>query len=384
MDNSACQNCGGCLFRTLDEATYRKNKVDDFKKTIGLIKNAQPVFDEPIFIRDGSRRRAEMTFQFSKRQLVLGFNQQASHHIVDIKNCPLLVDDLNKILPAVRIFLEELCAITSTKKIKSKLVGTHIQAGDIYLLKADNGIDITLHIKENPELEHRLLIADFVNQNNDICRISWQTSESNVETITEKYVPELYIAGYTVKIPQGVFLQASKEAENIMIEKVLFYLGNAQGKIADLFCGLGTFTYPLSKLKNCEVVSADSYEPSLKGLRNALNFNQIHNVSVVCRNLFKYPFDKDDFKDISAVVIDPPRAGAHEQCREIDKLSINNKPKRIVFVSCNPKTFTFDAEVLINAGYHFERVVLIDQFVYSKHQELIALFTLTPEHIKEN
>ena len=377
MDNLVCQNCGGCVFRNSDEATYRKNKEDDFKKTIGLIQNAAPVFDEPVFISDGSRRRAEMTFQFIKKHLVLGFNQQASHNVIDIQHCPLLVDELNSLLPKIRAFLEELCSINTTRKVKSKLISSHIQEGDIHLLKADNGIDIILHIKDKPELEHRLLIADFVNQTEGICRVSWQTSDSYVETITEKTTPEIYIAGYTIRLPQSVFLQASKASENIMIEKVLSYLGTIQGKIADLFCGLGTFTYPLSKLKNCEVISADSYEPSLKGLKNALNFNQIHNVSVVCRNLFKYPFDKDDFKDIHAVVIDPPRAGAHEQCREITKLPDKQKPQKIVFVSCNPKTFTFDAELLINAGYHFERVVLIDQFVYSKHQELIALFTLT-------
>lgn len=51
---------------------------------------------------------------------------------------------------------------------------------------------------------------------------------------------------------------------------------------------------------------------------------------------------------------------------------------KIVFVSCNPKTFVYDAEVLINAGYVFERVKLIDQFVYSGHQELVALFILNP------
>jgi len=384
MDNFVCQNCGGCVFRNVAEATYRKNKEDDFKKTIALIKNAQPIFDEPIFISDHSRRRAEMTFRFIKKQLVFGFNQQASHDIADIQSCPLLVDELNNLLPKIRRFLEELCAITITKKNKNKLITSRIQEGDIHLLKADNGVDIILHVKDKPELEHRLLIADFVNQNADVCRVSWQINASYAETIIQKSMPELYIAGYTVHIPQSIFLQASKTAENIMIEKVLSYLGNTHGKIADLFCGLGTFTYPLTKIPNCEIVSADSYEPSLQGLRNALNFNQIHNVSVVCRNLFKYPFDKDDFKDIQAVIIDPPRAGAHEQCREIAKLSTQSKPHKIVFVSCNPKTFTFDAELLINAGYHFERVVLIDQFVYSKHQELIALFTLTSKHIKEN
>ena len=87
-------------------------------------------------------------------------------------------------------------------------------------------------------------------------------------------------------------------------------------------------------------------------------------------------------KGIKALVIDPPRAGAHEQCREIAKLEDNAKPLKIVFVSCNPKTFVYDAETLISAGYTFERVTLIDQFVYSKHEELVALFTFNPKNNK--
>ena len=110
-------------------------------------------------------------------------------------------------------------------------------------------------------------------------------------------------------------------------------------------------------------------------MKKALNRNQIHNVKVINKNLFKYPLDEAELKDIKALVIDPPRAGAHEQCREISKISGKNRPEKIIFVSCNPKTFVYDAQLLIDAGYTFERVTLIDQFVYSKHQELIALFT---------
>jgi 23S rRNA (uracil1939-C5)-methyltransferase len=213
----------------------------------------------------------------------------------------------------------------------------------------------------------------------DVCRLSWEIKHKPAETVTEKFSPELYIAGYTVKIPQGVFLQASKIAETEMINKVLEYMGDTRGKIADLFCGLGTFTYPLAKEKVNEIISVDSFAPSLKGLEAALNFNQIHNVTVINKNLFKYPFDADDLKDIKALVIDPPRAGAHEQCREITKIPADKRPSKIVFVSCNPKTFVYDAKMLIGAGYSFSRVTFIDQFVYSKHEELIALFKLTPK-----
>ena len=51
-----------------------------------------------------------------------------------------------------------------------------------------------------------------------------------------------------------------------------------------------------------------------------------------------------------------------------------DRPEKIVFVSCNPQTFVYDATLLAENGYEFEKVVMVDQFVYSPHQELIALF----------
>ena len=377
MQDSECEICGGCPFRSLGLKAYRQNKTEDFKKTISIIKGVDPLFDEPVFVDDGNRRRAEMSFEYTKKELKLGFNEEKSHNIINISRCAMLDENLNSLLLPLRAFLESFCQIKETIKNKKKKFETiSINKGKIYLLHADNGVDILLDLAKTPGLEHRLLVADFVNANAEICRFSWQINNVSPETIIEKHPPELYVKDYAIEIPQGVFLQATKASETAMIEKVLNYMNPLTGKIADLFCGLGTFTYPLAKIKSNEIISADSSALSLKGLEKALNRNQIQNVKVINRNLFKYPFDKDDLKNIKAIVIDPPRAGAHEQCRTLANLPQDIKPLKIVFISCNPKTFVYDAELLIEGGYTFERVTLIDQFVYSKHQELIALFTL--------
>lgn len=379
MANEQCQNCGGCALRGLDEKMYHQTKVIDFKNTLSQIKVAAPKYDTPIFIPDGQRRRADLAFSYEKKSLKLGFNEQATHNLVNVNICPMLDSALNDFLEPLHRFLTEFCQIAITVKNKKKLTTAYVHSGSVQLLHADNGIDILLNIDTAPQLEHRLLVADFVNAIPNICRFSWQIKNTPPETVVEKFAPELHIADYVIKIPQGAFLQASKTAETLMIEKVLEYMGDTRGKMADLFCGLGTFTYPLAKQSGNEIISVDSFAPSLKGLEQALNFNQIHNVTVINKNLFKYPLDAADLKDIKALVIDPPRAGAHEQCREIAKIPLEHRPEKIVFVSCNPKTFVYDAEQLINAGYDFSRVTLVDQFVYSKHEELIALFTFNPK-----
>ena len=77
-----------------------------------------------------------------------------------------------------------------------------------------------------------------------------------------------------------------------------------------------------------------------------------------------------DFKRVDAVVIDPPRAGAAEQHRELARSSV----ARIAGVSCNPATFARDARILTDAGFTLVRVLPVDQFLWSPHVELVGVF----------
>ena len=101
----------------------------------------------------------------------------------------------------------------------------------------------------------------------------------------------------------------------------------------------------------------------------------LHNIEIVERNLFKYPFEAEDLKTFDAIVFDPPRAGAKAIVNEIAKIDDKSNLKKIVAVSCNPHSFINDAKVLIESGYKLKSVTMVDQFVYSNHSELVALFT---------
>ena len=71
------------------------------------------------------------------------------------------------------------------------------------------------------------------------------------------------------------------------------------------------------------------------------------------------------------MVFDPPRAGAEAQAVEIAR----SKVGRAVGVSCNPQTFVRDARILADAGFSLDSVTPIDQFLWSSHVELVAVFT---------
>jgi 23S rRNA (uracil1939-C5)-methyltransferase len=89
------------------------------------------------------------------------------------------------------------------------------------------------------------------------------------------------------------------------------------------------------------------------------------------RDLFRRPMTVAELTPFEAVVIDPPRAGAIEQCRELAE----SRVPHIAAVSCNPSTFARDARTLIDGGYRMEWVLPVGQFRWSTHVELAALFT---------
>ena len=373
------QCCGGCCFRDKTEEEYRRLKEDKVKGILAAaLKQTDYVWEPPIFLPDGLRRRASMAFINDKNKLRLGFNENGNMQIVDCLKCPMLTPRLNALLPALRDFLEKLCAVKDMPKNKKKhrLTPCCIQNGDVLLLEADNGIDIVLESLADLKVGHRMEIADFVNANDAVIRFSYrQNAFSPIEPIAAKLKPIIKIGKYEVEVAPGTFLQASKQGEEVLIGKVKEYVGNTAGKIADLFCGIGTFSYPLAENSQNKIVAADVNKALLKGFKNSVYHNMIHNVEIIEKNLFKYPFTADELAEFEVVVLDPPRAGASAQVKELAAADELKKPKKVVMVSCNPHSFVNDANVLLDGGYKMDKAVMVDQFVYSKHTEMVALFT---------
>jgi 23S rRNA (uracil1939-C5)-methyltransferase len=98
----------------------------------------------------------------------------------------------------------------------------------------------------------------------------------------------------------------------------------------------------------------------------------LHRVSTETRDLFRRPLEPDEFRQVDAVVIDPPRAGAEAQTAALARSGV----PVIAAVSCNPVTFARDARVLCGAGYRLDWVQPVDQFRWSAHVELAARFSL--------
>jgi 23S rRNA (uracil1939-C5)-methyltransferase len=172
-----------------------------------------------------------------------------------------------------------------------------------------------------------------------------------------------------VRIPPDAFLQPTREGEGALQSRVADLLTKSKA-IADLFCGAGTFAFPLAE--RARVLAVDGDKPMVEALAAAARNTQgLKPVTTEKRDLFKQPMLADELKPFDAAVLDPPRAGAQAQARELAK----SKVARIAYVSCNAESLARDARILVDGGYRMGAVVPVDQFLWSAHVEVIAGFT---------
>lgn len=296
--------CGGCRLDFMAD-DYRTQKLK-------MLKNI-PVTDDAVWIPLGLRRRADMAFAGGE----FGFFETGTKNIVPVRNCPGLCNEINDILPQIADL--PWCG-----------------AGACLITKCDNGIDISITSNVgyfSPEFRDA------------ICKLPVIRTTWNDQIIKQTQQPTVNFEGHIVDYPAGAFLQPSTEGANAL-RKMVTDWASGYKRIADLFCGLGNFTFSLN---------ADGFDIVGTGVK---------------RDLFKKPLTVGMLKSYDCVVMDPPRAGADAQCKELIKSDV----LRIIYVSCNPATFMRDLDTLKKGAYQLSALIPVDQFVGSGHWELFAVF----------
>ncbi len=341
--------CGGCVARHMPLAMYEEWKRDFLVRALRQQKIA--VEAEPLItVPEHSRRRATFNARRMKGKMRIGYHGRRSHDLVTAEDCPVLDRRIVALLPA----LAELAAIAGGKEEETRVAIT----------LTDTGADVDVEGSERSlNAPARAKIGEIAAS----ARLA-RVSIGGVPVI-ERQAPVLHFAGKAVTPPPGAFLQAVPEAERAMIDLVTAALGKAK-QVGDLFCGLGTLTLPIAQ--KARVMALDDDRTAIAALNDALRKNQgLKPATTRARDLFQDPLSPMEMKDLDAVVLDPPRAGAKAQCERLAQ----SKVKRVVMVSCNPATLARDLHILINGGYRLDAITPIDQFLYSPHLEAVAVLS---------
>ena len=348
----ACRHfgtCGGCSVQHLKEDDYAGWKRQVLQKALqarGIDKEVDPL----VLCDVSTRRRAGFTVLASGKSVQLGFHRMRGNQLVDIEECPVLHPQISGRFDGLR----KLARLTGGSRKPARMLVTATQTGlDIDLERA-----VQLTARTAPQT------ADLMSQNG-IARLS-----SDGQVVMEVAKPIIMFGDVAVTPPPGGFLQATIAAENAMSTLIADHVLPAR-RVADLFSGCGTFAFRLAAKSAIHAV--ENHAGSIAALDMAArNAQGLKPVTTEKRDLSRRPLMPTELKRFDAVVFDPPRAGAEEQARMIAKSPV----RRIAAVSCNPGTLARDLRILIDGGYQLERVVPIDQFLWSHHVEAVALLRL--------
>jgi 23S rRNA (uracil1939-C5)-methyltransferase len=338
--------CGGCAVQALRFETYQNWKrglVVDALAHHHIAGEVRPLVDA----HGAGRRRVTFHARIEHGKAQVGFMQARSHDIVAIEACPLLAPSLDGALNAARII--------------AQAVAHRNRPLDIVVTATETGLDIDLRGLGPlgfPDVQKLIKLTEQL----DLARLS-----NHGAIVLERRAPLLQMGKAQVILPPGAFLQATVEAEEALARAVVEATSGAK-RIADLFCGVGTFALRLAQSALVKAVESD--ELALKALANAARNPALQTVEVERRDLFARPLQQAELAGLDAVVFDPPRAGAQAQARELAKSAV----PLVVAVSCNVQTFAQDAKILIEGGFALESVTPFDQFRFSPHVELVGVF----------
>jgi len=351
--------CGGCAlqhFAPRPAARWKHALVVEALARCGLpADTVRPV----IAIAPGARRRADLTAIRRRNDVILGFNARESHRVIDVTACPVLKPEITRLLPPLRALLAELLATS--------------ERAEIIVNAAETGIDLLLVSDAEIEAGGYQAISEFA-ERYDLARVSRRHGKSGApETIAQRRAPMALFGGTPVALPPGAFLQASAEGEAALLSSVIDIAGEAR-RIADLYCGCGTFTLPLAALTLAgrpKVEGFDGNASAVAALSDAAKAARIPQLSAERRDLERRPLAPNELDNFEFVVFDPPRSGAKAQALTLAR----SRVPRIAAVSCNPGTFARDAQILTAGGYRLDWVQPIDQFPWTPHVELAASFS---------
>ncbi|MBL8697513.1 MAG: class I SAM-dependent RNA methyltransferase [Alphaproteobacteria bacterium] len=341
--------CGGCTLQHLPQTAYAEWKLARVREAVARAGCDPAVVGALQVSPPRTRRRASFAAIRTLQGVVLGFHAPMSRDIVAITDCAVVDPALAALLPPLRQGLGD---VLDTG-----------QRCDVAVTATASGLDVLVI---GPVAAARL--SNLANAL-DLARLSLAREPgASAELIALRRAPEIRFDGVPVAPPPHAFLQATPSGEAAIIAAVLAGLGKSR-HVADLYAGCGTLSLPIAA--RAQVQAIDTAADALAALDVAARRSgRGPRVKTVLRDLTRRPLVEDELRGLDAVVFDPPREGAREQAASLARSDV----PRVVAVSCNPASFARDAYALREGGYRLEQVTPIDQFLWSPHVELVAVF----------
>jgi len=371
------KECGGCQLQHLSyegQLVAKQKQVQEVLTRIGKLQNIKVHsvlgMDNPWRYRN----KAQVPVADREGGLVAGFYQQRSHEIIDMEACLIQQEKNDLVVQTVKTICEKF-GIQAYDEKNNKGTLRHIMAryglvsGEIMVVLVTRTRELPQKNKIILEITENLPGVKSIVQNIN----SKQTNvifgnETNV-LWGEEYIYD-NIGDIKFAISARSFYQVNPEQTKVLYDKALEYAGlTGEETVIDAYCGIGTISLFLAQ-KAKKVYGVEIVPEAIEDAKRNAALNHIDNSEfAVGEAEVVIPAWYKDGVRADVIVVDPPRKGCDEALLQT---ILKMKPKKVIYVSCNPATLARDLRILEDGGYKTAEVQPVDMFPHTVHCEAVA------------
>ncbi len=355
--------CGGCDWMALDVAAQRRAKarlvVQAQRRQAGRDVAPPPVVPSPADLRYRGRVRLHVDLRGR-----IGPFARGSHRVVEIDRCPVARDAIGDALDALRSAVRPL-----GPALGRQVSGVAIHAGD-----GTPPWAIQLFMRHRRSRPSRVLAAA-------LRSLAGAGGAVWVNGQVLHGAPFLRLplpGGTTLRAGPTTFVQANPGANGDLVRAVVERVAGG-GTFLDLFCGAGNFTLPLLAA-GIDGVGVEISPGAVSDARAAAEEHGLPPSAFIQGRVGTDPDTLLSQHPSPVVILDPPRTGA----RDVMPAIAAARPRRVIYVGCDPVTQARDLRALFDAGYELDPAVgapllALDLFPHTHHVETVATLRPRPE-----
>ncbi|MBC2164355.1 23S rRNA (uracil(1939)-C(5))-methyltransferase RlmD [Listeria booriae] len=369
--------CGGCQLQHLSydgQLRMKQKQVAQVMKRIGK----QDVEVLPTLGMENPwnyRNKAQVPVGFVNGRLVAGFYQQRSHQIIDMNTCLIQQEENNEVIQTARAifakyYVEPYDETTRKGVLRHLMTRFATTTGELMLVIVTTKLNFPNKAEIMAELQQSIPELTSLVQNVNTANTNVIFGEQTVVLAGREYIMDT-IHGISFAISARSFYQVNPEQTEILYAEALKLAGlTGEETVIDAYCGIGSISLCLAKEAK-HVYGVEIVSQAIEDARANAKLNKMDNVTFavgkaeeVIPDWFKQGIKAD------VLVVDPPRKGCDDALLQT---ILKMKPKRVVYVSCNPATLARDMLVLTEGGYEAKMVQPVDMFPQTTHVECVTV-----------
>ncbi len=351
-------DCGGCQWQHIDFSVHRMLKEDLLRgslQRIGGLKEILPLSVSPSSQPYRYRIRTQLKIEGHR----FGFFGEKSHRIVEVDQCPIAHPLINTILQHIR---------------KERFPFYGMEGFEINV-SPDEGKGMLIFHANLPEQRRKTPLEELLKSIPALKGVAWVRKErwkffgDPSLNMTVPFIRHGREKIFHLRVSPGSFCQVNLGQNLELIRTVLDFAESKQSdRVCDLYAGIGNLTLPLATEAKW-VLGIEESKKAVTDARFNAEVNGIKNCQFISGKVEEML--KEVEKGLDLIVLDPPRTGGKNVIDHIVKM----EPEKIIYVSCEPTTFSRDLRIFSERGYFLRKLRIIDMFPQTYHMEVVALLT---------